>query len=221
MPVPSDPFNFVNGATADADQVDARFLELYKALNPAIVGLDSANVQDGGLLPTDLEASAANWARTVHQVSSYVLAGQTAVSSPFVLIPGSNGVNPTNDVKIAPLWVPDSASVAMTGKVPQVRVVADYAVNSAAPVSTITVDLRPTSSAFGGAAVLSYALGAAVVGPATITTPAALARGRAASAWVNLSVLTAVPHLLCYSISANIAASSVVGLTSRVELKYV
>jgi hypothetical protein len=43
MPVPTDPFNFSNGATADADQVDARFLPLYTALAGA---LDDDNVDE-------------------------------------------------------------------------------------------------------------------------------------------------------------------------------
>lgn len=48
-PVPADPYsNFVNGVdVADGDKVDARFLELYRALNPAVVGLDEANVSLG------------------------------------------------------------------------------------------------------------------------------------------------------------------------------
>ena len=40
-PVPTDPYNFANGATADADQVDARFLPLYTALSAA---LDETNL---------------------------------------------------------------------------------------------------------------------------------------------------------------------------------
>lgn len=41
MPVPSDPYNFTNGTTADGDQVDARFAPLYAALDHA---LDDDNV---------------------------------------------------------------------------------------------------------------------------------------------------------------------------------
>ena len=41
MPVPSDPYDFTNGATADAEQVDARFAPLYAALDGA---LDDENV---------------------------------------------------------------------------------------------------------------------------------------------------------------------------------
>lgn len=41
MPAPTDPYNFTNGATADADQVDARFAPLYAALTAA---LDDDNV---------------------------------------------------------------------------------------------------------------------------------------------------------------------------------
>jgi hypothetical protein len=41
MPVPTDPFNFTNGTTADADQVDARFAALYATLAG---GLDLTNL---------------------------------------------------------------------------------------------------------------------------------------------------------------------------------
>lgn len=45
MPVPSDPWNFVNDIDiADGDKVDDRFLELYRTLDPAAVGVDEANV---------------------------------------------------------------------------------------------------------------------------------------------------------------------------------
>lgn len=36
MTVPVDPFNFTNGTTADAEQVDARFAPLYAALDGAL-----------------------------------------------------------------------------------------------------------------------------------------------------------------------------------------
>lgn len=50
MPVPTDPTpNFVPGTLADADLVDARFKKLYDTLDPAVNGLDEANVRTGGL----------------------------------------------------------------------------------------------------------------------------------------------------------------------------
>jgi hypothetical protein len=44
MPVPSDPYDFVNGTIADADQVDERFRRLYNTLNPAVQGIDDSNL---------------------------------------------------------------------------------------------------------------------------------------------------------------------------------
>lgn len=41
MPVPADPFDFVNQTVADAEQVDARFAPLYAALDGA---LDESNL---------------------------------------------------------------------------------------------------------------------------------------------------------------------------------
>src|SRR4051794_11365664 len=44
-PVPADPFpDFIAGTAANPDQVDARFLELYKTLDPAQRGIDDSNV---------------------------------------------------------------------------------------------------------------------------------------------------------------------------------
>ncbi|HMS60688.1 MAG TPA: hypothetical protein PKD63_00290 [Solirubrobacteraceae bacterium] len=40
MTLPTDPYNFTNGSTADAEQVDARFAALYAALSAG--GLDAA-----------------------------------------------------------------------------------------------------------------------------------------------------------------------------------
>jgi hypothetical protein len=38
MPVPSDPYDFANGTTADAEQVDLRFKRVYDTLNPGRAG---------------------------------------------------------------------------------------------------------------------------------------------------------------------------------------
>lgn len=54
MPAPTDPFpNFVPHAGALADQVDARFSTLYKALDRGQVGggLDPASIKDGIVVP--------------------------------------------------------------------------------------------------------------------------------------------------------------------------
>jgi hypothetical protein len=52
MPVPSDPYDFANGTTADAEQVDLRFKRLYDTLNPAVIGggVDQSNVKPGEFL---------------------------------------------------------------------------------------------------------------------------------------------------------------------------
>lgn len=74
-PVPVDPFNFVTGTTADADQVDARFLELYRALNPALVGIQADNIVDGTLGTAEF----ADDAVTSRKLG--ITAGQTAVGA--------------------------------------------------------------------------------------------------------------------------------------------
>lgn len=52
MAAPVDPFpNFVPHAVADADQVDARFLALFNALDKTKVGLDAASIKNGIVVP--------------------------------------------------------------------------------------------------------------------------------------------------------------------------
>lgn len=46
MTVPADPYNFANGAVADADQVDARFAPLYAIL---AAGLTDDNIANDGI----------------------------------------------------------------------------------------------------------------------------------------------------------------------------
>lgn len=55
MPVPTDPYNFTNGTTADGEQVDARFAALYAALAG---GLDASNVSAASLTEALLAAGA-------------------------------------------------------------------------------------------------------------------------------------------------------------------
>jgi hypothetical protein len=49
-PVPSDPYpDFLVGALANGDQIDARFAELYKTLDPAVRGIDKSNIAAPGV----------------------------------------------------------------------------------------------------------------------------------------------------------------------------
>ena len=57
MPVPTDPYNFVNGDVADADQVDARFSPLYAALDGAV---DHSNMAVPKVLSAYLSAATAH-----------------------------------------------------------------------------------------------------------------------------------------------------------------
>jgi hypothetical protein len=62
-PVQTDPFDFVNGTTADGDQVDARFLKLYQLQNPAIIGIDDSNIKPLGIGTASLAANAVTAAK--------------------------------------------------------------------------------------------------------------------------------------------------------------
>lgn len=60
MPVPVDPYTFVDGPgnTASGVQVNQRFNALYGALNPAVTGLDYQNVQNNGLREINMATGA-------------------------------------------------------------------------------------------------------------------------------------------------------------------
>lgn len=60
MPTPVDPYDFTNGTPADAEQVDARFKVLFDTLTRTAVGVDSANVKDGGLTYRSLKTPLAH-----------------------------------------------------------------------------------------------------------------------------------------------------------------
>ena len=56
MTLPTDPYNFTNGATADAEQVDARFAALFAALSAG--GLDPSVFAAGAVPASKLEQAA-------------------------------------------------------------------------------------------------------------------------------------------------------------------
>ncbi len=86
MPVPTDPYNFVNGTTADGDQVDARFLPLYTALNGA---LDNTNLASNAVTTakiTDASVTAPKiggqaYTRAYHNATQSLTTGVTAALS--------------------------------------------------------------------------------------------------------------------------------------------
>lgn len=63
-PVPSDPFNFINGVTVvDGDNLDARFLPLYRTFDPAQIGIDDSNIKPLGVGTASLAALAVTAAK--------------------------------------------------------------------------------------------------------------------------------------------------------------
>ena len=56
MTLPTDPYNFTNGSTADAEQVDARFAALFAALSAG--GLDPSVFAAGTVPASKLEQAA-------------------------------------------------------------------------------------------------------------------------------------------------------------------
>ncbi len=78
MTVPTDPYDFTNGATADAEQVDARFAPLYAALNHA---LDTDN-----LLASFLDLLGVSSGATVRRGKSVVAGAETRSNAAYGLL---------------------------------------------------------------------------------------------------------------------------------------
>lgn len=97
MTVPSDPYNFTNGATADGDQVDARFAPLYAALNGA---LDVDNVLDAVL-----EKLALNDGATIRRGKSIIATSESRTNTAY-------GTLTTPD-QVAGVVVPANALLAV------------------------------------------------------------------------------------------------------------
>lgn len=97
MTVPSDPYNFTNGATADGDQVDARFAPLYAALNGA---LDVDNVLDAVL-----EKMSLNDGATIRRGKSIIVTSESRTNTAY-------GTLTTPD-QVANVVVPANALLAV------------------------------------------------------------------------------------------------------------
>jgi hypothetical protein len=77
MPVPSDPFTFTTGQTADATQVNARFNPLYAALNAA---LDASNLANGAVTAAKLAELAVTNAKLAANAVANINLADGAVS---------------------------------------------------------------------------------------------------------------------------------------------
>jgi hypothetical protein len=78
MTVPADPYNFANGAVADADQVDARFAPLYAIL---AAGLTDDNIANDGISLGKLKPYAA---MRHHSAPSQLMASNIGTANQIV-----------------------------------------------------------------------------------------------------------------------------------------
>lgn len=86
-PVPSDPYNFVTGAVADADQVDARFAPLYASLAGALDAENLATAVRAALALSDPTTSRRGMATvTTPEARASAVVGDLATVGPSVLI---------------------------------------------------------------------------------------------------------------------------------------
>lgn len=130
MPVPSDPYDFVNGTIADADQVDERFSRLYDALNPSVHGIDDAN------LNMDASSGIKSFVR-LQSAARVVMTGRLDLGPTGILAPGaSTTLTATHNLGTLTVLVLATARDAATNMPAalQIAQVSDGATTNAAPL---------------------------------------------------------------------------------------
>jgi hypothetical protein len=131
-PVPVDPFpDFLVGAVANGDQIDSRFAELYKTLNPAQRGIDKSNIVTTGVGEDWMAVGAAGLARGAF--SAYRGAGGLSLATGGVVIFDNDATPPAADVSA---WY-DTATGLYTPQIP-----GWYRLScSVAPAGALTADV--------------------------------------------------------------------------------
>lgn len=180
MPVPSDPYNFVNGVTTvDGDQLDARFLPLYRTLDPAQIGVDDSNVKPAGLSYASLAASIDARYETLLSVATSFVGGQAAGT---YLTSGLGLLSPATDVKTMKARYLDPANFPSGPRSQKLRIAATAFVNAVTPLINLTFGLYPLTAFGGGGNALTATLGTVVPGStALMTTPVASSPNHAES----------------------------------------
>jgi hypothetical protein len=179
-PAPVDPFpDFVNGTTADGDQVDARMLALYRALNKAQIGLDAASIQDLAITTPLIAAGAVTGAkletgilsayegRKVHECPAALSQGAAATTHfPHTqggFIPITAAV--ATGLKFFTLSSADIPAVA--GKSPKLRLRSTFGVGgNVAPGITFSPSLFQITALTGGALTIGVATVTGIPGSA-------------------------------------------------------
>jgi hypothetical protein len=135
MPVPSDPYDFVNGTIADGDQVDERFRRLYAAFNPAVQGIDDSN------LNVSNTTGIKSFLRLV-SAQRIVMTGLLDLGSTGILSPGSQTtLTATHNLGTLNVLVLATArdSASNVPSAVQIAQVSDGATTNAAPVQVRNV----------------------------------------------------------------------------------
>jgi hypothetical protein len=157
MPTITDPGNFANNTTADANAVNARFAAIFGSIN----GLDGANV-----------AAALTGRRLVY---AGFIAGALAGGSTYTnALLGPNGGS-------VPAWTYlDPANYAITGKAnTQLILKASVTANTVAPGVSFTYSLN--SVTFGGSSgIFTMTVGAAVAGGSVAIASGSIAQNAGA-----------------------------------------
>lgn len=210
MPVPTDPYDFVNGTLADADQVDLRFKRLYDALNPATQGLDASNTNPAFAKDVMEPAMSIYKPIGVHAAAVFT---NTIGTGNWILRGRDNadGTNPPVAVGSASaLWAfyLNPADWAAGSRLVRFRVRAQLMVNATPPGTNVNVFLSAvTFAGAAGATPTISALTGASLGVAAFASPTASSQAVVDSA--DFALPAAGYYTLIGQTGGAIAATSV------------
>lgn len=186
MPVPVDPYpDFRNSIDiADGDQVDARFKALYDTLNPAVVGVDSANIKDASVADADLASPSNGVWRTLFEnpfsATSVLVLGSYFTPGPYGVLAAHNTGQPAAQAPVPFFY--DPADYAVAGKAIRLRLVATVLTNATPPGGSLNFTAHQVNAAGGGANQGLAQLVTPELVVATLAAPGASARLQVPSA---------------------------------------
>lgn len=195
----------VAGTPENINDVQDNFQDVVDHVNNALIGDDNLTSPNNAL-----------W-RPIFRVHSWIDNGVNSIRAMLEAQQATSGID-ANKMN-APIWIPDTADVAVAGRTANLRVVSHLITNDVAPGISFTVTLAAISAITGSPAGIIFT--PTPVGNTTVhTTPAASSMSRVESTAFDYSTLAATGHCFAVTPSGNQHASNVTAITAQLEMRH-
>jgi hypothetical protein len=220
-PVPVDPFpDFTAGSLANPDQVDARFLELYKTLDPAQRGVDKLNTNPT-FAKDDVEPGFSGWKRYGELLGGAWAPG--GGNGTFLLFPRAGAAPATlgaNGSVAAIMPQLDPADFARGARTVRFRLKQTLFIGAVAPGVAFSTWMARMSvwSGPSGTTPAVTGLNAEQLGAITVSAAAATANTRVPSVGTEFALPAAADYVVACQVGGTLPAGAAPLLL--VELQY-